>query len=255
MGIDTSLHEGILTITINRVDKKNSFTNAMYTQFWQAIEQAEHEDAVKVVMLKGHESIFSAGNDIMDFISVPMSVDHSPVFKLLRSISVLSKPIIAVVRGAAVGIGTTILLHCDMVYASEKAKFSMPFTQLGLCPEAASSLILPLTMGYQRAAELLLLGEMFDAQAAAHMGLVNQVLADDQVDAHAMVKAQKLVCLPQSSVRATKMLLKSHLKGSIANKLDEESTLFVHMSTQPQAKEAFSSFLEKRKPDFSSFNN
>ena len=246
--------DGIFTMTLYRVDKKNAFTNAMYTACYEAVEQAEHDDTVRVVIIKGHASVFSAGNDIQDFLSVPLSLNDSPVFKFMRALNDCTKPIIASVRGVAVGIGTTLLLHCDLVYAGPRARFSMPFSQLGLCPEAASSLIYPMIAGYHRAAEALLLGEMFDVQTALTAGLVNKVLEDEEVEAYVVTQAQKLAALPPSSLRNTKHLLKSHLKEAIARKINEEGELFIHMTHQPEAKEAFTAFTEKRKPDFSKFN-
>ncbi len=254
MSILTDVADGVYIITFNRVDKKNSFTNAMYDAFREALDQAENDAAVRAIVLKGHASIFSAGNDVEEFISVPLSGLDAPVFKLLKRISTCAKPIIAAVRGAAVGIGTTMLFHCEMVYASEKSKFSMPFTQLGVCPEAASSLIFPAMAGYHRAAEALLLGEMFDAQSAFQSGLVNRIVPDDEVEAFAMTQARKLATLPAKSIRTAKALMKSHLKNDIAAKLDEEAVLFAQMMKAPEAQEAFKAFLEKRKPDFSKFD-
>ena len=166
----------VMTITINRVEKKNSLTAAMYGSLADALDSAAHDAAVRVVVIQGHELIFSAGNDINDFLSVPPDTSDAPVFRFLRLLSTFAKPLVAAVCGPAVGIGTTLLLHCDLVYAGDNAAFSLPFVNLGLCPEAASSLLLPQLMGHQRAAEALLLGEPFTAETALEVGLINRIV-------------------------------------------------------------------------------
>ena len=174
---------GVLTITFNRLDRKNSITSAMYGAMADAIEGAEKDAAVRVVVLQGHETIFSAGNDIGDFLNQPPAGQDSPVFRFLRAIATFPKPLVAAVCGPAVGIGTTLLFHCDLVFAGDNAAFSLPFVNLGLCPEAASSLLVPQMFGYHRAAEALLLGEPFMAEAAQEAGLVNRVLPPTEANA------------------------------------------------------------------------
>jgi enoyl-CoA hydratase/carnithine racemase len=172
--IDTNAN--VTTLTLNRVDKKNAFTAAMYAEMALALEHAQDDAGVRVVVLQGHETVFSAGNDIADFLqNPPLSLDV-PVFRFMRAIAGFSKPLVAAVCGPAVGIGTTLLFHCDLVYAGDNAAFSMPFVNLGLCPEAASSLLAPQRMGHGRAAEALLLGEPFLAEAALEMGLVSRIV-------------------------------------------------------------------------------
>ena len=149
------IDQGVMTLTFNRVDKKNSITSAMYADLADALEQAQQNAQVRVVLIQGHETIFSAGNDIADFLNNPPADQNSPVFRFLRNISTFPKPVLAAVAGPAVGIGTTLLFHCDLVYAGDNAAFSMPFVNLGICPEAASTLLVPQLMGYQRAAEQL----------------------------------------------------------------------------------------------------
>jgi len=254
MSLDVILENGVLTLSMNRPERKNAFTNAMYSDMAQAFENATTDNSVRVVVIKGQPGIFSAGNDIEDFLKQPLLVESAPVFRLLRNISTFPKPVVACVRGAAVGIGTTLLLHCDLVYSNEKSRFGMPFVSLGLCPEAASSLLFPLMAGYHRAAEALMLGELMDANHAQLCGLVNKVLPDDEVEAHVNAQVAKLLALPAKSLRTTKMLMKSHLKAQVAEKLDEEAHLFAAMLTEPEAKEAFGAFLQKRKPDFSQFD-
>lgn len=191
MDIQTEISNGLMTITINRPERKNSFTNAMYTALADAFRDATHSSGVKVVLLKGHEGCFSAGNDLGDFLNTPPTDLDAPVFRFLRMISVFPKPVVAQVQGLAIGIGTTVLLHCDLVYAASTAKFSMPFVKLGLCPEAASSLLLPISAGYQKAAELLLLGDSFTALKAYDTGIVSDVLEPAALDAHVQAQVKK----------------------------------------------------------------
>jgi enoyl-CoA hydratase/carnithine racemase len=246
--------DGILTLEFNRPEKKNAITAAMYQSLADAINQADQDDAVRAILITGKPEIFTAGNDLEDFLRHPPQGDDSPVIRFMMALSHVSKPVVAAVSGAAVGIGTTLLLHCELVYAADNAKFSLPFSQLGLCPEFGSSMMLPRLAGYQRAAEKLLLGEAFSAQEAQAMGLVNQVWPADQVLAHAKAQAAKLVALPASSVRATKRLMKSGQQTELDQRMIEEIRQFGAMLGSPEAKEAFSAFLQKRKPDFSRFS-
>jgi len=252
IGIET----GLLTIAFNRPEKKNSITSAMYQTMVDALAGAEQDPTVRAVLFRGSPEIFSAGNDLEDFMKRPPAGADSPVVQFLTRISTASKPVLAAVAGPAVGIGTTLLLHCDMVYAADTARFSLPFAALGLCPEAASSLLLPQIAGYQRAAEKLLTGDAFDAQEAFAMGFVNKVLPAGEVLAYAHAQARKLVALPPASLRLTKSLLKGGPAGEakIAARIGEELTHFSQMLREPEAREAMSAFFEKRKPDFSRFS-
>jgi len=245
---------GVLTIALNRPDKKNAITAAMYQEMADAFFEAEKDAAVRAVLIRGNGGSFSAGNDLEDFLKAPASSPDAPVFQFLRRISSAQKPVVAAVAGAAVGVGTTMLLQCDLVYAASTAKFSLPFVQLGLCPEAASSLLLPRVSGYQRAAEKLLLGEAFDVNEALSMGFVNRVLDADKVDAFAFEQARKLAALPASSLRVTKALMKHADAREIAARMEEEAGYFSPMLNAPEAREAFQAFFEKRKPDFSRFD-
>ena len=242
---------GVMTLTFNRVDKKNSITRDMYAALANGVEQAVADAAVRVVVIQGHETIFSAGNDIGDFLNQPPSGQDSPVFRFLRAIALIEKPVVAAVAGPAVGIGTTLLFHCDLVYAGDNAAFSMPFVNLGLCPEAASSLLVPRMFGYHRAAEALLLGEPFFAEAALEVGLVNRVLPPTEVNAYAQAQAKKLAAKPLSSLVETKRLMKGGQQAEVMAKMAEEGQSFGRMLREPAAREAFSAFMEKRKPDFS----
>ncbi|MDO8248910.1 MAG: enoyl-CoA hydratase [Rhodoferax sp.] len=247
--IDTSA--SVMTITLNRVDKKNSLTGAMYAAMADALAQAEADDAIRAVVFQGHETIFSAGNDIGDFLNVPPAGLDSPVFRFLRGISTFPKPLVAAVCGPAVGIGTTMLFHCDLVYAGDNAQFSMPFVNLGLCPEAASSYLAPQLMGYGRAAEALLLGEPFMAESALEMGLISRIVPPAEAAALAQRQAQKLAAKPMSALIETKRLMKKSQAGVVAERMVEEGASFARMLREPAAREAFTAFMEKRKPDFS----
>jgi enoyl-CoA hydratase/carnithine racemase len=241
----------ILTLTFNRFEKKNSITAAMYQQLADALAAAKSDAAIRVVVIQGHEAIFSAGNDLGEFLNTPPEGGNSPVFQFLAQISQFPKPIVAAVCGPAVGIGTTLLLHCDLVIAGDNAAFSMPFVNLGLCPEAASSLLVPQMMGYHRAAEALLLGEPIQAEAALEVGLVNRVVPPSEATRVAMQWAQKLAAKPISSLIETKRLLKKTSATQITERMAEEGQSFGRMLREPAAKEAFKAFMERRVPDFS----
>ena len=249
----THVDAGVMTITLNRLERKNSITSVMYGAMADALESANHDAAVRAVVIQGHETIFSAGNDIGDFLNKPPSTPDSPVFRFLRGISSFPKPIVAAVCGPAVGIGTTMLLHCDLVYAGDNAAFSMPFVNLGLCPEAASSFLVAQLMGYPRAAEALLLGEPFMVETALEMGLINRIVPPAEVNALAQRQALKLAAKPLSALIETKRLMKKGNAGMVAERMAEEGVSFGRMLQEPAAREAFSAFMEKRRPDFSAF--
>jgi len=247
----THTDTGVMTLTLNRVARKNSITAAMYDALADALEAALHDPAVRAVVIQGHETVFSAGNDIGDFLDQPPTSLDAPVFRFLRGISTFPKPIVASVCGPAVGIGTTMLFHCDLVYAGDNAAFSMPFVNLGLCPEAASSFLAPQLMGYARAAEALLLGEPFMAEAALEMGLINRIVPPGEANALAQRQALKLAAKPLSVVMETKRLMKKGNAGLVAERMAEEGVSFGRMLQEPAAREAFGAFMEKRRPDFS----
>ncbi|NCP83229.1 MAG: enoyl-CoA hydratase [Comamonadaceae bacterium CG_4_9_14_0_8_um_filter_57_21] len=246
--LDTT--EQVLTITFNRVDKKNSFTADMYAALADAFTQAQRDDAVRVVVIQGHETVFSAGNDIADFLKAPPVSPDVPVFRFMRAISSFTKPIVAAVCGPAVGIGSTMLFHCDLIYAGDNAAFSMPFVNLGVCPEAASSLLAPQRMGYVRAAEALLLGDPFSAEAALEMGLINRIVPPTEVNALARRQALRLAAKPQQPLLIAKRLMKQAQASLVATHMAEEADIFGRLLTEPAAREAFGAFLEKRKPNF-----
>ena len=223
----------------------------MYASMADGLAVAGADAAVRVVVFQGHETIFSAGNDIGDFLNAKPSAGDAPVFRFLRGIATFPKPLVAAVCGPAVGVGTTMLFHCDLVYAGDNAAFSMPFVNLGLCPEAGSSLLVPQMMGYHRAAEALLLGEPFLAEAAMEVGLVNRVVPPTEANAVAQAQARKLAAKPLSSLIETKRLMKKGQSAQVLAQIGEEAVSFGRMLREPAAREAFTAFMEKRRPDFS----
>jgi enoyl-CoA hydratase/carnithine racemase len=254
MDILTTHTDGVLTIEFNRPHKKNAITAEMYGALADALIAARGDPAIRAVMIVGNRNVFTAGNDLKDFMDHPPRGDDSPVFRFLKEISHAPKPLVAAVCGPAVGVGTTMLLHCDLVYAGDNAQFSLPFVQLGLVPEAASSLLLPELFGYQRASERLLLGEPFGADEALRMGLVNAVLPADTVVGYARVQAEKLVALPAAAVRATKRLMKHGRIEAIESRMRLEGEEFRERLQSAEAREAFTAFFERRPPDFSRFH-
>jgi len=242
---------GVMTVTLNRLDRKNAITSEMYAALADAIARAQQDASVRVVLMQGHETVFSAGNDIGDFLHQPPADEDRPVFRFLHGIAGFGKPLLAAVCGPAVGIGTTLLFHCDLVYAGDNAAFSMPFVNLGLCPEAASSLLAPQLLGYHRAAEALLLGEPFMAEAALEVGLVNRVLPPTEVNGYAQAQARKLAAKPLASLVETKRLMKQGQQPAVLQQMAAEGDTFRRLLVAPAAKEAFTAFMEKRKPDFS----
>jgi enoyl-CoA hydratase/carnithine racemase len=247
----THVERGVMTITLNRLDRKNSITLAMYGAMAEALTAAETDGAIRVVVFQGHETVFSAGNDIGDFLNRPAGGVDSPAFRFLHGIARFPKPLLAAVCGPAVGVGTTMLFHCDLVYAGDNAAFSMPFVNLGLCPEAASSLLVPQMLGYHRAAEALLLGEPFMAEAALEVGLVNRVVPPTEANGVAQAAAQKLAVKPLGSLMETKRLMKKGQQQLVLQQMADEGQSFSRLLGEPAAKEAFGAFMEKRKPDFS----
>jgi enoyl-CoA hydratase/carnithine racemase len=250
----TELQDGILTVRINRPDKKNALNLAMYEALTTALERADREDGVRVVLLAGNGSDFTSGNDLADFLQSPPTGSESPVLRFLDAVSRARKPLVAAVEGMAVGVGVTMLLHCDLVYAGEGAVFQMPFVNLGLCPEAASTLLLPLMMGHQRAAELLLLGEPFSAERAREVGIVNALFPDAAVVGPAREKALQLAAQPAAAVRLAKELLKRDTASAVRETILHEGACFLERLKSPEAAEALQAFMQRRRPDFSRFN-
>lgn len=256
--IQSNILNGVMHVVFNRPERKNSLTAEMYSSMCEALDRAESDAAVKVLLLSGASGVFTAGNDLDDFVQNPPKAVDAPVFQFMSRIAAFSKPLVAAVEGLAIGVGTTMLLHCDLVYVAEGTRFALPFVNLGLVPEAGSSLLLPRVAGYQQAFEKLLFGDMFSAQEALKLGFVNLVLPPAEVLAHATMQAERLARLPVGSVQGTKALMKSrfiHEQGrtdtdAVTQRIAQEAELFVQRVTGPATLEAIAAFREKRKPDF-----
>lgn len=249
----TTTRDRIASIELNRADKKNAITADMYQAMADALRAAESDPQVRVVLIHGKADCFTAGNDLKDFLDRPPHGENSPVFQFLQGISTAAKPLVAAVGGPAVGIGTTMLLHCDFVYAAPNARFQLPFVPLGLVPEAGSSLLLPMLAGYQRAAELLMLGKPFTAEKALAAGIVTEIVPGDELLGYALEAAAALAALPPASLRMTKALMKAPRAGGLAAAMASEGEKFRAQLSSAEAKEAMTAFFEKRKPDFSKF--
>jgi enoyl-CoA hydratase/carnithine racemase len=239
-------------IELARLDKKNALTAQMYAQLAAALAAADKDREVRAVLLHGAPDCFTAGNDVGDFLKRPPG-GASPALGLFEVLPNMAKPVVAAVGGPAVGIGSTLLLHCDLVYAAPNARFQLPFVPLGIVPEFGSTYLLPLLAGYQRAAELLLLGQPFSAQKAYEVGIVTQIVPENELLQKAKEAAQTLAALPAESIRLTKRLMKKRHGAALAETIAEETRTFTERLDSPEAKEAMSAFLEKRKPDFSRF--
>jgi len=253
MSIKTATLNGVATIEIARPEKKNAITAAMYQQMADALTAATADAAVRAVLITGQPGIFTSGNDIEDFMQRPPGTLESPAFVFMKALLGCDKPVIAAVTGAAIGIGTTMLLHCDFVYVSDEARLAMPFVSLGLVPEFASSLIVPLLMGHARAAEKLLLGDPFTGADAVECGIANAVLPANEVVNHARRIAERFNALPPGAVRESKKLMRRARAQSTLETIAVEGELFAQRLRSPEAQEAFSAFFQKRRPDFSKF--
>ncbi len=245
----------VLRVQMNRPEKKNALTRAMYAALADAIEMAESAPAIRVITITGVGDVFTSGNDLNDFLQAPTLGGDNPVMRFLAAIAKVRKPLIAEVNGLAVGVGVTLLLHCDLVYAAEEALFQLPFVNLGVVPEAASSLLLPRIAGHQRAAELLFFGDRFDVQAARQLGLVNSTHPRALLQKAVAERAHVLAAKPPQALRLTKELLKGALhRSEVALRMEQERVHFERQLSSPEAREAMSAFLEKRAADFSSMD-
>ena len=253
MSIKTATLNGVATIEIARPEKKNAITAAMYAQMAEALNAAKADGAVRAVLITGQPGIFTSGNDIEDFMKRPPGSVESPAFVFMKALMNCDKPVIAAVTGAAIGIGTTMLLHCDFVYVSDEARLAMPFTSLGLVPEFASSLIVPQLMGNVRAAEKLLLGDPFTGADAVECGIANAVLPAGEVVSHARRVAERFNALPPGAVRDSKTLMRRARSQAAVETIAAEAEVFARRLRSPEAQEAFSAFFQKRKPDFAQF--
>lgn len=252
--IQTDTRGGVVTLTIDRVARKNALTRDMYTAMAQVLEAAAVDDALRVVCIAGHTSCFSAGNDMVDFLQMtsggPIALSDQPVFRFLLALHRCPKPVLAGVCGPAVGIGTTLLLHCDHVVASRDAKFSTPFVGLGLCSEAAASVLLPRLVGPRVAQAMLLLGQVLPAAQALQSGLVSELVDADEVAVRLAAVADELAAKPSQALQASKALMKFD-HATVESVMAQEAEAFARLLAGPAAKEAFAAFMAKRQPDFS----
>lgn len=253
------IEDHILIITLNRPEKKNAITNEMYALISESLIDAGNNPDVRAVFLSARGDAFSSGNDLKDFAAVnrgeAKEIAERPVAKFLRTMVTFEKPVVAAVKGLAVGIGATMLLHCDLVYAGQSATFHLPFIQLGLVPEFASSRLLPRLAGKAQASAALLLGEPFNAQTAKEMGLINEILEGDKLEKHAYGKCLKLAGMPPKSLRTIKALLTPpEDRQRILDTIAKETKIFGECLKSEEHREALSAFFEKRKPDFSKFS-
>jgi enoyl-CoA hydratase/carnithine racemase len=245
MSIELLQTDRVLTITLQRPDKKNALSGQMYLQLTAALQQAQTDASVHVVVLRGQSDCFCAGNDLVDFISAGALNHEHPTVMFLHQLSQFEKPLIAAVAGLAIGIGTTALLHCDLVYAAPGCRFQLPFTALGLCPEAASSLLLPKLVGQQKAAQYILLGEAFSSEEAAAFGLVNQLVPADDLFAFVAEKASKLAALPAVAVQQSKRLLRHSQQMLIQQVLHQELAAFEQLLQSDDCQQALQRFFSR----------
>lgn len=244
------LEAGVLTITFNRPEKKNALTDAMYATVADALEAAVTDDAVRVVLFRGEGDSFSAGNDINDFVAIAMGGGGGMnVFRVLKGLAHFDKPVVAAVKGSAVGIGTTLLLNSDLVFAAEDARLSTPFVNLALAPEAASTILMPQAIGHQRAFAMFALGQVVSGKQAAEWGMANQALPADQVEAAAATAAAELAKRAPRSLQLTKRLMRDGAR--LWAQMERENEAFGSQLSSPEAREAFTAFAERRPPDFS----
>ena len=260
MSIKTATLNGVATIEIARPEKKNALTVAMYQAMADALVAAKADPAVRAVLITGQPGVFTSGNDIEDFMSRGRDglgsdgdAMDTPVIRFMRALLDCDKPVLAAVTGAAIGIGTTMLLHCDFVYVSDEARLAMPFVALGLVPEFASSLVVPQLMGHRRAAEKLLLGDPFTPEQAVECGIANAVLPAGEVVNHARRIAERFNQLPPGAVREAKRLMRSPQQAQLLETIRTEVGIFASRLRSPEAMEAFQAFFQKRRPDFSKF--
>ncbi|MDP2341841.1 MAG: enoyl-CoA hydratase [Deltaproteobacteria bacterium] len=246
---------GVCTITFNRPERKNALTVQMYADVVHAMRAADVDPRVHIVLFTGTGDSFTSGNDIADFVNAPPTGEDSPVFQFLMLLASFEKPIVVAVNGNAVGIGVTMLMHVDIVYVADSAKLRMPFVTLGLCPEAASSFLLPRMAGHARASELLMFAEPFDAQTAVDVGLACKVLPRDELMTWAKERCRILAEeRPLSSLKSTKRLLRAPLAERVKSALYAEAAAFTAHLGSDEAREAFTAFFEKRKPNFAQFS-
>ncbi len=253
MSIEQRRDGRVLTLVFSRPERKNALTLDMYDTLAALLRGAASDREIRVVVLTGAGDVFTSGNDLSDFMKRPPTSTDTPVFRFLEAVARFPKPLLAAVNGAAIGVGTTVLLHCDLAYAAEGAVFQMPFTQLALVPEAGSSYLLPRTLGHRRAAELLLLGGKFDALTAQEAGLINHTLPADELMGFVAEQAATLAALPPAAVETSKRLMKAPFADTLDAVMRSEGAAFMERLASAEAAEAMGAFFEKRAPDFSKF--
>ena len=251
--IVTRLEARVLTLSLNRPERKNALTLAMYSALADLLNTADQDAEVRVIVLTGTDEFFTSGNDLMDFMNEPEIHEQHPVVRFIDALRHCTKPVVAVVRGHAVGIGTTMLLHCDLVYIAEDARLQLPFVNLGLCPEYASSYLVPRLVGQQKAAELFLLGEPFSGAEAATMGMATKALPASELTSYAAAKIARLALQPPGAVRRSKALLRAATRVAVDASLSTEYAGFAAGLASDECKESITAFFEKRAPDFSRF--
>ena len=255
--IEIKVADGVQVIRFTRAEKKNAFTGPMYNAMSEALDGAEKNDAIAVTVFIGSGGVFSAGNDINDFMRRAAAAAGggdakgipAPSLDFIRRLPKVTKPMIAAVDGLAIGVGTTMLLHCDLVYASPTASLRTPFLDLGLIQEAGSTITAPARMGYPRAFEMICLGEPFGAERALQAGLINAIVPADQLEATAMQAARRLAAKPREALMTSRRLLRRNSE-QLSTIIEEEASNYIKLMASPEAKEAFIAFLEKRPPDF-----
>lgn len=243
--IDISQDDGILSLRLNRPDKKNAIDIGMYQTLADTLKAADLNPDIRIVYISGAGDAFCAGNDLNDFLKNRPKDQSAPVFQFVTAIANFEKPIVAAVSGLAVGIGTTLLLHCDLVYADDTAKFILPFVQLGVCPELGSSLLLPLLCGKQRASEILLCGEPITVQDAKSMGFVNQIAERESLHSTALARAEMMAKLPSNALMASKRLIRQSLKAQLDQAIHDESEEFLRLLDEDECKDILAGFFKR----------
>jgi len=245
--------ERVLYINLNRPERKNALSLAMYSALADVINAANDDASVRVLALAGTAEFFTSGNDLLDFMNEPTIHDNHPVVRFMRALQSSAKPVVAIVSGHAIGIGTTLLLHCDLVYVANDARLQLPFVNLGLCPEYASSYLVPRLVGHQKAAELFLLGEPFSGAVAAQLGIATAAVPLNELTAYAKAKITRLANQPPAAVQRSKALLKQTNNNTVEAALQAEFLGFAEGLNSEECKESVTAFFEKRAPDFSRF--
>lgn len=243
--IKISSADGIMTIRLNRPEKKNAVTRDMYSAMADAVIAADNDDEIRVIYFVGADGVFCAGNDLADFLGDPPADRSAPVFQFMRALANTDKPVVAAVSGVAVGIGTTMLLHCDVVYASSDAIFSLPFVQLGLCAEFGSSVLLPLLCGRQRASELLLMGDRISPAEAKEIGFLNHIVEPQELESASMAGATKIAAQPRNAALMVKRQLKLAYEPALSEAIEREAAQFLDMLRQDEAQKILNAFFAR----------